>query len=250
MLLFYDPDKLMNNKLFYHFYIPDSPSNWELLLYEQLDCIESSELHHECKLEICVSSNESNFNKLKNCINFYPVLNLKISWFDTSNEKNTDHHEGNTLSKLYDECSFYENVGYIHSKSVTSITKYTNKWRKALEHAVIEKYQDNLKALNNNHDVSGILWSETDIARYFCGNFWWAKSSYIQTLPKPTENWNGYNGDFWESRCRYEAWIGIKNPRVNEIYSSNISLGISMYYHDFDIKRTSTLKFDTKLSYF
>ena len=238
----------MRNKLFFHFYIPDIPSNWELLLYEQLDCIESTQLHHQCKLEICVSSNESNFNKLKKCINYYPVLNLKISWFDTSIEKNKNHFEGTTLSKLHDECCFYENVGYINSISITTITKYTNKWRKALEHAVIEKYQDNLKALNNNYDVSGILWKEPD--RWFCGNFWWAKSSYIQTLPKPIiEHWNECNGSFWESRYRYEAWIRIKNPRVNEIYSSNICPGVSMYYYDFDIKRKSTLKINNKLSY-
>jgi hypothetical protein len=233
----------MKNKLYYHFYIPDTPSHWELLLYEQLDCIEGSLLYHHCEVEICVSSNQENYNKLQEMIKSYSFL--KSSWFDTDIEKNKNHYEGTTLLKLYDECSSYDNVGYIHSKGITNLTKYTNKWRKALEYAIIEKYQDNLNALENGYDVSGIFWLKGNI--HFSGNFWWAKSSYIKTLPRPVlQEWNTYNPEygFWKTALRYEGWIGLKNPKVNEIHTTkSIPIGTGLYGYDLNIKRKTILNF-------
>jgi len=235
------------NKLYYHFYIPDEPSHWELLLYEQLDCIEGSLLHHHCEIEICVSSNQENYKNLQELIKSYPFL--KSTWFDTNIEDNQNHYEGTTLLKLYDECENYEYIGYIHSKGITNLTKYTNKWRKTLECAIIEKYQDNIEALKSGYDVSGIFW----LLHHFSGNFWWAKSSYIKTLPRPTlEDWNlkTYNEEFWRSKYRYEIWIGINNPKVNEIHiSKSIPIGTRLYGYDLDIKRKTILNFPNEKTF-
>jgi len=233
----------MRNKLYYHFYIPDTPSHWELLLYEQLDCIEGSELHQHCEVEICVSSNQENYKKLKKNIKSYKFL--KFSWFDIDAEDNKNHCEGTTLLKLYDECFLYDNVGYIHGKGITNLTKYTNKWRKALEYAILEKYQDNINALENSYDVSGIFWMKSNL--HFSGNFWWARSSYIKTLSRPVlQEWNTYNPEygFWKTALRYEAWIGINNPKVNEIHiSKSIPIGTGLYGYDLNTKRKTILNF-------
>jgi hypothetical protein len=242
----------MKNKLYYHFYIPNEPSHWELLLYEQLDCIEDSLLHHQCDVEICVSSNQENYKKLQKIIKSYSFL--QSTWFDTDIEKNKNHYEGTTLLKLYDECDKYDNVGYIHGKGITNLTKYTNKWRKTLEYAILEKYQDNLNALKNNNDVSGIFWLKNQY--YFSGNFWWARSSYIKTLPRPViDKWNLFNETntfisikhnymLWSSNYRYEAWIGINNPKVNDIHiSKSIPIGTGLYGYDLNIKRETILNF-------
>jgi hypothetical protein len=242
----------MKNKLYYHFYIPDTPSHWELLLYEQLDCIEGSGLQHHCEVEICASSNQENYRKLQEIIKSYSFL--KSSWFDTDIEENKNHYEGTTLLKLYDECENYQNVGYIHSKGVTNLTKYTNKWRKVLEYAILEKYQDNFDALKNNYDVSGIFWLKNQF--YFSGNFWWARSSYIKTLPRPIINeWEFFNAKniflsikhnymLWSSNYRYEVWIGLKNPKVNEIHTiKSIPIGTGLYGYDLNIKRKTILNF-------
>lgn len=237
------------NKLYYHFYIPDTPSHWELLLYEQLDCIEGSGLLHNCEVEICVSSNRENYKKLKKIIKYYSFL--KSSWFDTTIEINKNHYEGTTLLKLYNECSLYDNVGYIHSKGIINLTKYTNKWRKTLEYAIIERYCDNIDALKSGYDASGIFWMKNYF--HFSGNFWWAKSSYIKTLPKPDINdWNlnFYNDDFWKSRYRYEVWIGINNPKVNEIHiSKSIPIGTDLYDYDLNIKRKTILNYPNEKNF-
>jgi hypothetical protein len=249
------------NKLYYHFYIPNAPSHWELLLYEQLDCIEGSLLHHHCEIEICVSSNQENYQKLKKNIKSYSFL--KFTWFDTSIEENKNHYEGTTFSKLYDECDNYDNIAYIHNKGITNLTKYTNKWRKILEYAIIEKYQNNLDALKNGYDISGIFWMSKDF--YFCGNFWWAKSSYIKSLPKPTiEKWDLFNEEntfisrkhhymLWSKRHKYELWIGSNNPKANDIsILKSIPIGSSLYSYDLNIKRQTILNFksEEKLNYY
>lgn len=237
------------NKLYYHFYIPNTPSHWELLLYEQLDCIEGSELHHHCEVEICVSSNQENYNKLQENIKSYSFL--KSTWCNTDIEKNKNHYEGTTLLKLYDECENYQNVGYIHSKGVVNLTKYVNKWRKVLEYAILEKYQDNFDALESGYDVSGIFWMHNH--SHFSGNFWWGRSSYIKTLPRPVLNdWNlnFYNEEFWKSRYRYEVWVGINNPKVNQIHlTKSIPIGTGLYDYDLNIRRKTILNFPNEKTF-
>jgi hypothetical protein len=235
----------MRNKLYYHFYIPDTPSHWELLLYEQLDCIEGSLLHHHCEVEICVSSNQENYKKLQEMIKSYSFLNS--SWFDVTN--NGNHFEGPTLLKLYDECGSYDNVGYIHSKGITSLSKEVNRWRKVLEYGVIEKWEDNINALNKGYDISGIFYRKWKNQNYFySGNFWWARSSYIKTLKRPTSDyWKiDFNGDevLWNSRHRYEVWIGLKNPKGHDVYpikSASTSNQLSKY--SLNTKRKTILNF-------
>jgi hypothetical protein len=234
----------VKNKLYYHFYIPDTPSHWELLLYEQLDCIEGSGLQHHCEVEMCVSSNQENYKKLQEIIKSYSFL--KSSWFDTDIEENKNHYEGTTLLKLYDECDSYDNVGYIHSKGMTSLSKQVNRWRKVLEYGVIEKWNDNINALNKGYDVSGIFWSQASY--HFGGNFWWAKSSYIKTLPRPViEKWDKHNvpiGSDWSGRFRYEGWIGLKNPKANTVYQSKYRFHYESIIKDsLDIKRKTILNF-------
>jgi hypothetical protein len=238
------------NKLYYHFYIPDTPSHWELLLYEQLDCIEGSLLHQQCEVEICASSNQENYRKLQEIIKSYSFL--KSSWFDTDIEENKNHYEGTTLLKLYDECENYQNVGYIHSKGVTSLSKQVNRWRKVLEYGVIERWRDNIDALNAKYDVSGICWDL--FGNHFSGNFWWAKSSYIKTLPKPViEKWSKQIipiNSHWSSRFRYEGWIGLENPKFNNLYNNNcISRGIIMNKFSVDLKRKTILNFPNEKTF-
>jgi hypothetical protein len=232
----------MKNKLYYHFHIPDTPSHWELLLYEQLDCIEGSGLQHQCEVEICVSSNQENYKKLQEIIKSYSFL--KSSWFDITIEENKNHYEGTTLLKLYIECSSYDNIGYIHSKGITLLSKEVNRWRKVLEYGVIEKWNDNINALNKGYDVSGIFW----MGNHFSGNFWWAKSSYIETLPRPViEKWDNHNvpvDSHWSSRYRYEGWIGIENPKANNVHQSKCIFNYqSIMKYPLDIKRKTILNF-------
>jgi len=231
---------MLTNKIYYHFFISEAPSSWELLLYEQLDCIEGSNLLNSCEVEVCILSTYNDYQKSLKVLKSYPQI--KHHWFDLNDNDIKNQGEGNTLLRLYDNCSLYNFIGYIHSKSVTSISKPTNRWRKVLEYGVIEKWKDNINSLKNGFDVSGILW----LGNHFSGNFWWSTSSYLKKLPRPVaERWDCCpDNDFWKGRVRYEFWIGLMSPKVNLVYpNKNLPVGIGLYNYNIDIQRNTILNY-------
>ena len=61
----------------------------------------------------------------------------------------------------------------------------------------IHKWKECVDALDT-HDVAGGLY-ESSNPKHFSGNFWWANTNYIKTLPEITEkNYKLFNrGEFW-----------------------------------------------------
>ena len=72
-------------------------------------------------------------------------------------------------------------VYYIHSKGVFSPANGTRDWRRSMEHFIITRHQDCVAALTG-HDICGINW-HSSWCRFFGGNFWWARSDYVRSLP-------------------------------------------------------------------
>jgi hypothetical protein len=78
-------------------------------------------------------------------------------------------------------------VLYMHSKGVsyTDLLKQGNIhcWTKALNYHLIGRYQHCLEALEAPCDVVGAFYCDIP-APHFQGNFWWARGSYLKTLPE------------------------------------------------------------------
>jgi hypothetical protein len=70
-------------------------------------------------------------------------------------------------------------------------------WVRYLDLFVINKWEECVKALEEN-DAAGGLYVYQD-PKHFSGNFWWANSDYLKTLPRLNPyNINQYNrGEFW-----------------------------------------------------
>ncbi len=115
--------------------------------------------------------------------------------------------------------NFSQNVDakilYLHSKGVSKFGQvekpYVEDWRNYLEYFVIERYQNCLEALETV-SVCGANWALAPLP-HFSGNFWWARSDYIRTLPEPV--WR-------EQRIAAELWLGTRNPTVMNLFSSNV----------------------------
>lgn len=117
---------------------------------------------------------------------------------------------------------------YIHLKGLTRWgNAAVDDWRDFLNWSVIERWQDNVKALET-HDTSGPNW-QNDPWPHYSANFWWANSDYIAKLPKLVHphvlvNLNGTQFKphptipHW--RFDHEAWIGSANPNHYEIAKS------------------------------
>jgi hypothetical protein len=148
--------------------------------------------------------------------------------------------ETETLMSLRDFCK--ENpdykVLYFHTKGASKTNLQTNAWRLYMEYFVIDKWKECIKYLEDydccgtDHYPTGpTLWGDGSMSypkentSFFAGNFWWANSSYINTL----------DDKYLESDYRLdrELWIG-SNPNCNAkcLFHSRMNGDIGDFYED------------------
>lgn len=124
-------------------------------------------------------------------------------------------YEFSTLQWLYDEIRL-DDVAcwYAHTKGISAPTDIQTAWRLRMESVVFDQYEKCLDALET-HDTCGNTWYWGGLHDsknfHYSGNFWWANSSYLQTLPEPLSLRSGKYGRF-----EAEFWIG-KNPAVKPL---------------------------------
>lgn len=122
-------------------------------------------------------------------------------------------YEQETLDILYQESMESEEEIYFlygHTKGAAFHRPINAWWRRDMIRHTVERWQESISLLNEGYDATGIYWrrgplgSKSPVANsHFSGNFWWAKSSYLNTLGVPARN----------SRYDAEAWIGL-NPNI------------------------------------
>lgn len=114
-------------------------------------------------------------------------------------------NEPDTLNFMLKKASEYEKntpMLYLHTKGVSYANPYIKKnidaWVRYLDLYVIKKWEECIKGLEEN-DAAGPFYCPGESNKHFQGNFWWANSDYLKTLPKlNTVNVNKYNrGEFW-----------------------------------------------------
>lgn len=96
-----------------------------------------------------------------------------------------------------------------HTKGAYNSTQFNAKWRRSMIRRVISDWARCLDRLIDA-DIVGCHWltperfPESVVTPFFGGNFWWARSDYLNRLP-PIRN-----------RTRYDAehWIGLGNPKA------------------------------------
>jgi len=102
-------------------------------------------------------------------------------------------------------------VLYSHAKGASQLTEFNDRWRRSMQHYVVEGWQHCVEALEDGYDAVGCHWLHPDEfglamgdVPFFGGNYWMATCEYLRTLPPvPTED-----------RFGAERWIGLGNPRV------------------------------------
>ncbi|MCF7831353.1 MAG: hypothetical protein K9M36_00490 [Candidatus Pacebacteria bacterium] len=119
-------------------------------------------------------------------------------------------------------------IFYCHTKGVSQSNDSVKiKWRERLVEKNIKEYKKCISFLNKGCDIAGCGWKEHPVDNsirqpfsvhthsHFSGNFWWAQSVYIRTLPsiqkrelqlhdrKDKRGW-----EFESYRLECEMWIG------------------------------------------
>jgi GR25 family glycosyltransferase involved in LPS biosynthesis len=130
--------------------------------------------------------------------------------------RNSELFEKPTINLIHTFSKFHKNakVLYIHTKGISynETFQQINDWRNYMLYFLVEKHNICMDMLDR-YDCVGCNYQEAPFP-HFSGNFWWARSSYINGLNKITSN----------ERHDCEWWLLNKNKNVNKyvMYNSGI----------------------------
>lgn len=129
-------------------------------------------------------------------------LYRKIEFVVISNKE--FDNEADTLNFMLKKAEEYEDNSpmlYLHTKGASHthpiMKKNINAWVRYLDLYTINKWEECLEGLEEN-DAAGGLYESSD-PKHFSGNFFWANSEYVKSLPRINKyNIDSYNrGEFW-----------------------------------------------------
>ena len=143
-----------------------------------------------------------------------------------------------TINKIQQFCQENNNCNilYLHTKGVSYNDDYheENNWIDMMLYFLVEQHELCISKLFSGITTVGCNFLNANHPPHFSGNFWWAKSNYISTLPsliEKTENVNPNDAEFW--LCQ-------NNPSIYELHKSNIDHYYNLYppimYKSYDKK--------------
>ena len=143
----------------------------------------------------------------------------KIELIHISNSQfNSEPDTLNLMLKKSLEYTENTKLLYLHTKGVShlhpNMRRNIDAWVRYLDLFNISKWEECVNALDF-HDVAGGFYVEEP--KHFSGNFWWANSDYIKTLPRLNQyNINEFNrGEFWVCSNTNNAYPVSMNAPVD-----------------------------------
>jgi hypothetical protein len=215
--------------------------NWYEIVEEQLSKLINSGLYDNAT-EIYYGAYASDKYQL---FKFIEIIKL----WDPQNKIRIIIHpindgEKQTLIHLQEICKNYPEayVLYYHTKGITSKLnhpyiidldyKNIESWRHAMEYFNIECWKESLNELIPEPTTSlGIFYVGDQgwpYKYFFSGNFWWAKASYLNTLPSMKDR---------DNRMGCELWIGTGNNYWKNRYPSKGGNPYEEYYDPKEYKK-------------
>lgn len=188
-------------------------NNYQEIFDELYNQIKISGLFEKIyKLNICTTGpNQLRFENS-------PKINYK-------NFLELDKFEFPTLQEIEKEIwNFEKNIKifYLHNFGSTNDTINKKNWRKYLSYFNITQNTICINSLDD-YDTCGVDY-RLDPLPHYSGNFWWANSSYLKTLPKIKDISNPSSDVILTLRHNAELFIGMNKkikPRI--LHQSNIS---------------------------
>lgn len=235
------------NHIFYHLFVPVTPRgiHWNIIFDEQMRLVKESGLMNNLesfslvlvapyytqldnyKFEVD-GKNVSWADHIVNYISLrYPFINI----VDLNDSGSAIDFEAPTLFHLWDRAYYADgNFLYIHSKGIShkNPNPAIDNWRDLLNHCMLTNWVSCTEELEW-HDVVAVRDKHTanvgDIL--VSGNFFWAQSSYLRTLPDPRDT-SKYCTDPAHLpgmplyRLGLEKWIMSANPKTHWIADTGI----------------------------
>ena len=214
-------------KIFWHC---NELNGWNNVMDQQWDLIVKSGLWDAAsEINICMNGQPWTFTNWLSTKNISdPTSKLKLA----NVNKDAAYHEWPTLTYLHQQAKEAANpfyVCYIHLKGLLRYGDPTvGDWRDFMNWATIEKWRDNVEALDEGAQAVGTNYN-TDPWPHFAGNFWWAKNDYVATLDPLFHPEDKLNRSFTQFKTHptnphwrfdHEAWLHSKNPDYVELARS------------------------------
>jgi hypothetical protein len=115
-----------------------------------------------------------------------------------------------TLRKLHAYSKQHDAyIFYAHTKGSSSQSALAEGWRVSMTHDTVTRYRDCLAALAGADAAGPFWWQSNDPMHaehdyFFAGNYWWARSEYLRTLPALKN----------VHRFQAEGWVGLGKPSI------------------------------------
>ncbi len=211
-------------------------NDWRPIVETQLKKLLDSELYNYSDyIFYCVySETENDFYDFSEMVKSYdPIKKIEIVRYLENK------YEYPTLKLIHDfskNSSEDINILYYHTKGVSLKDKNHNykeemvfRWRDCLEYYTIENWKFAISVLQNGIDITGPLYFIEEIKKgfdYFCGNFWWGRSNYLNKLnpPKdPTVEGDLVDQEHWccdtTNKSFYSLYWWEEAPLVIDLYN-------------------------------
>jgi Methyltransferase domain len=204
-------------RVFYHL---ACTGNWRQVLHEQMGLLREAGFS---RVSLTVLGDEED---LRDARSICDELDLTIDILFQASQLTL--FETPTLLAIEEYAAANEgHVLYLHSKGVSNPADETKvQWRQLMMLELVEKWERRMLELPY-YDAIGVNWREMPPVSHFSGNFWYASTKYLRTLP----DFESYYADpgyrMWDAvndrRLACEFWIGagVPSPRVLSLACRN-----------------------------
>jgi len=184
--------------IFFHVYLKSGYTHILLNKFKKFKASGLYEKTNKIYLPLFGDDFDSHSEFLNELKDVYPKIEYSLI---TNQEFKNEPDTLNFMLKKANEYSSNTPMLYLHTKGLSYthpiMKRNVEAWVRYLDLFVINKWEECVKALEEN-DAAGGLYVYQD-PKHFSGNFWWANSDYLKTLPRlNSHNINQYNrGEFW-----------------------------------------------------
>ena len=206
-------------KVFVHY--PDIP-NSKAIINQQINLLVNSELINNSEVFFsCCSYGIEGFDWLKDKLKDYPNVRY-IEQLSSPVEAEID-----TLIHLKNYCDTHNDcyVLYLHTKGATHLNNdCVSDWRDMMLHINVTEWRTCLSKLKEGYNTVGANWLHYQTHPHYSGNFWWATSDYIKSLPSLTrpaaiDSDSQLGANIATNRLDAELWIGLNNPKACSLFN-------------------------------
>lgn len=137
---------------------------------------------------------------------FFDALPFTIANIEHFDENKFEYPAISYIWNLANSRPGYEYIAYLHTKGISYAKSRRDKFERVLTYFTFSKWAEILRVFDARADIHklGLFPArqkyEDELCEWIWFNFWWVRSSFVRTLPKPEVSKNRYY---------YESWLGL-----------------------------------------